>query len=175
MSPHFNRPVHCVVVSTDGLVYVCDRANNRIQIFSRAGQFRRQFVFDPETRGNGAIWSIALSPDHSQRFLIYADGEDNLIRIVKSHIRRGAPYLRPQRTQRRTVPLGPPDRYRFAIAPLHRTGGYREAPPEIRAPQVTRSEGRPATWTRRPRKVAIVYNSPRALASSGGSCPSVAS
>ena len=82
LSPHFNRPVHCVVVSTDGLVYVCDRANNRIQIFSRDGQFRRQFVFDPETRGNGAVWSIALSPDHSQRFLIYADGEDNLIRII---------------------------------------------------------------------------------------------
>jgi len=82
MTTHFNRPAHCVVVSTDGLVYVCDRANNRIQIFSRDGQFRRQFVFDPETRGNGAIWSIALSPDHSQRFLIYADGEDNLIRII---------------------------------------------------------------------------------------------
>ncbi|HVH08507.1 MAG TPA: hypothetical protein VM736_01820 [Gemmatimonadales bacterium] len=82
LSRHFNRPVHCVVVARDGLVYVCDRANNRIQIFTRDGGFRGQFVFDPETRGNGAVWSIALSPDSAQRLLIYADGENNLIRIL---------------------------------------------------------------------------------------------
>jgi len=39
-------------------------------------------VFDPMTLGNGSIWSIALSPDQGQHFLIYADGENNLIRIV---------------------------------------------------------------------------------------------
>jgi len=82
MSPHFNRPVHCVAVARDGLVYVCDRANNRIQVFTREGQFQRQFVFDPKTLGNGAVWSIALSPDPEQQFLIYADGENNLIRII---------------------------------------------------------------------------------------------
>jgi len=43
-SPTFNRPVHCIAVSNDGLVYVCDRGNNRIQIFNRDGQFQRQFV-----------------------------------------------------------------------------------------------------------------------------------
>ncbi len=81
-SPTFNRPVHCVVLAEDGLVYVCDRSNNRIQVFNREGQFQRQFVFDPATLGNGAIWSIALSPDKDQRFLIYADGENNFIRII---------------------------------------------------------------------------------------------
>ncbi len=81
-SPTFNRPVHCVVVARDGLVYVCDRTNNRIQVFNRDGQFQRQFVFDPATLGNGTIWSIALSPDKDQRFLIYADGENNFIRII---------------------------------------------------------------------------------------------
>jgi hypothetical protein len=91
MSPHFNRPVHCVVVANDGLVYVCDRANNRIQVFNREGQFQRQFVFDPMTRGNGAVWSIALSPDRDQQFLLYADGENNLIRIIN---RRSGVVLR---------------------------------------------------------------------------------
>jgi NHL repeat len=81
-SPTFNRPVHCVVLAKDDLVYVCDRNNNRIQVFNREGQFQRQFVFDPATLGNGAIWSIALSPDKDQRFLIYADGENNFIRMV---------------------------------------------------------------------------------------------
>lgn len=81
-SPTFNRPVHCVALAWDGLVYVCDRNNNRIQVFNREGQFQRQFVFDPTTLGNGSIWSIALSTDKAQRFLIYADGENNFIRIV---------------------------------------------------------------------------------------------
>jgi DNA-binding beta-propeller fold protein YncE len=81
-SPNFNRPVHCIVVANDGLVYVCDRSNNRIQVFNRDGQFQRQFVFDPTTRGNGAVWSIVLSLDRDQQFLFYADGENNLIRIV---------------------------------------------------------------------------------------------
>lgn len=78
----FNRPVHCVILARDGLVYVCDRANNRIQVFNRDGQFQRQFVFDQATRGNGAIWALALSSDKDQRFLIYADGENNLVRVV---------------------------------------------------------------------------------------------
>ena len=81
-SPTFNRPVHCVALARDGLVYVCDRKNNRIQVFNREGQFQHQFVFDATTLGNGSVWSIALSPDKDQRFLIYADGENNFIRIV---------------------------------------------------------------------------------------------
>ena len=48
----------------------------------RDGHFQRQFVFDPATRGNGAIWAIALSPDKEQRFLVYADGENNFVRII---------------------------------------------------------------------------------------------
>jgi WD40 repeat protein len=81
-SPVFNRAVHCVVLARDGLVYVCDRANNRIQVFSANGEFRHQFALDPATRGNGSVWSIALSPDPEQRFLVYADGENNVIRVI---------------------------------------------------------------------------------------------
>jgi len=82
-SPTFNRPVHCIAVSRDGLVYVCDRGNNRIQVFNREGEFQQQFVFDPATRGLGSTWSIVLSPDKDQRYLIYVDGENNFFRIVE--------------------------------------------------------------------------------------------
>src|SRR5262249_33901177 len=57
-SPTFNRPVHCLVLSKDDLVYVCDRANNRIQVFNREGQYQRQFVFDPRAR----LGEIVLVP-----------------------------------------------------------------------------------------------------------------
>jgi DNA-binding beta-propeller fold protein YncE len=83
-SPTFNRPVHCVVLSRDGLLYVCDRSNNRIQVFNREGEFQKQFVYDPVTRGMGSVWSVALSPDKDQRYLICADGENNLVRIIES-------------------------------------------------------------------------------------------
>jgi hypothetical protein len=79
---YFNNPVHCVIVSHDGLVYVCDRVNNRIQIFDRQGHFQNQFVFDPATLGNGSTWVARLSVDPEQKYLIYADGENNVVRIV---------------------------------------------------------------------------------------------
>ncbi len=34
----FGNPVHCADLSHDGLVYVCDRPNNRIQVFTREGE-----------------------------------------------------------------------------------------------------------------------------------------
>lgn len=52
-------------------------------MFNREGEFQHQFVFDPATRGNGTTWSIALSPDKDQRYLIYADGENNFLRVVE--------------------------------------------------------------------------------------------
>ncbi len=81
-NPSFANPVHCVVLSRDDILYVCDRVNNRIQEFDRNGHFLGQMVFDPATRGNGAIWDISLSPDRRQRELLYADGENNFVRIL---------------------------------------------------------------------------------------------
>ena len=98
-SPTFNRPVHCVVLSRDGLVYVCDRSDNRIQVFNREGEFQQQFVFDPATRGNGSTWSIALSPDKDQQYLFYVDGENNFFRVVDRKIRRYLGHIQPEQTQ----------------------------------------------------------------------------
>ncbi len=32
----FRNPVHCVKVANDGKIYVCDRGNNRVQVFDRS-------------------------------------------------------------------------------------------------------------------------------------------
>jgi hypothetical protein len=37
----FMRVVHCIALSNDGLVYVCDRQGDRIQVFDRMGHFRK--------------------------------------------------------------------------------------------------------------------------------------
>ncbi|MEO8103296.1 MAG: hypothetical protein ABI790_12260 [Betaproteobacteria bacterium] len=75
----FGNPVHCVRVSKDGLVYVCDRLNNRLQVFRRDGSFVKEFSIEPNTAGNGSVWDIVLSRDAQQRFLFLADGRNNQV------------------------------------------------------------------------------------------------
>lgn len=75
----FGSPVHCVRVARDGLVYVCDRLNNRVQVFRKDGSFVKEFSVEPLTAGNGAVWDLVLSRDPQQRFLHMADGRNNQI------------------------------------------------------------------------------------------------
>ncbi len=81
-SSQFANPVHCVRLTKDDFLYVCDRANNRIQVFKKNGEFVRQFVQDPVTRGSGSVWDLIPSEDPAQKYLIVADGANNEVRIV---------------------------------------------------------------------------------------------
>ncbi|MBI1964062.1 MAG: hypothetical protein HYS37_11875, partial [Candidatus Rokubacteria bacterium] len=73
----FGNPVHCVRLAKDGLLYVCDRANNRIQVFRTDGTFVKELVVAPATRGNGSVWDLDVSHDAPQAWLYTADGENN--------------------------------------------------------------------------------------------------
>ena len=75
----FANPVHCVRLARDGLLYVCDRTNNRIQVFRKDGTFVKEFVVAPNTRAAGSMWDADLSPDPAQTFLHAADGENNVV------------------------------------------------------------------------------------------------
>jgi sugar lactone lactonase YvrE len=93
----FGTPVHCIRLSRDGLLYVCDRANNRIQVFRKDGAFVREIVVAAGTRGNGSTWDVDLSPDAAQTHLYTADGENSRVwmllrepgRVLDSFGRRG--------------------------------------------------------------------------------------
>jgi hypothetical protein len=78
-SPSFNNPVHCVRISNDGLVYVCDRAHDRIQVFRKDGTFVKEFRVEPQTLQNGSVWDLVLSEDPQQRFIFMADGANGQI------------------------------------------------------------------------------------------------
>ncbi len=82
-SPQFGMPVHCVRMTRDELVYVCDRMNNRVQVFKKNGEFVRQFVYDPATKGSGSTWDLIPTEDAAQRFLLIADGTNNEVRIIE--------------------------------------------------------------------------------------------
>ena len=78
----FRGPINCVAVSVDGLVYVCDRGNDRIQVFTKQGEFIKEFRVRPETLGTGSTWSVAFSHDPRQKYLLVGDGENNVIWIL---------------------------------------------------------------------------------------------
>ena len=80
--PQF-RVVHGVRIANDGLVYVCDRTNDRIQVFRKDGTFVKEAFIARTTLGSGSAWDIAFSPDREQSFLIVPDGTNQLVRILR--------------------------------------------------------------------------------------------
>jgi DNA-binding beta-propeller fold protein YncE len=77
----FRNPVHCAEPSNDGNVYVCDRPNDRIQVFTKAGKFVKEAVVAKTTRGDGSVWDIAFSKDPQQKYMYMADGANEKIRV----------------------------------------------------------------------------------------------
>ena len=49
----FRHAVHCVMVSKDDFVYVCDRQGDRIQVFTKDGKFVKEAFIAKETRDAG--------------------------------------------------------------------------------------------------------------------------
>ena len=81
-SKQFNT-VHCAIVSNDRFVYVCDRVNDRVQVFRPDGTFVKEAVFDPDTFRSGSVWDMAFSRDPQQTYIYMANGVNETIHIVK--------------------------------------------------------------------------------------------
>jgi DNA-binding beta-propeller fold protein YncE len=75
--------VHCAQLATDGLLYVCDRVNDRIQVFRSDGMFVKEAFIARETLGSGSVWDIAFSTDPQQQFLYLADGVNEKVYILR--------------------------------------------------------------------------------------------
>ncbi len=69
----------CVALSKDGQVYVCDRKNNRIQVFKKDGTFVKEGVVSKATMMSGSVWDLAFSNDAAQRYVFVADGQDDKV------------------------------------------------------------------------------------------------
>ena len=86
VTEHYTDSVHAILISKDGLVYVADRGNSRIQIFQKDGTYVEEHFIMPETRrgsANGTVWDIDFSIDEEQTFLYVADGNSQLIWILR--------------------------------------------------------------------------------------------
>jgi len=78
----FVGPVHCAEPSNDGLIYVCDRGADRVQVFRTDGTFVKEAQFSPATLNQGSTWDISFSPDEEQEYIYLADGQNFKIYIV---------------------------------------------------------------------------------------------
>ena len=86
--------MHCVQISNDGFVYVCDRGGDRIQVFTKTGTLQRIIPVVPGTGvtlgiGNapglgtaGSAWDLVFSNDDMQTFMIEADGGNEIVHIM---------------------------------------------------------------------------------------------
>src|SRR5258705_7063869 len=74
------KPVHCMTIGTDGLVYVCNRNGSAIQVYDKMGALKRsiQLPWKPVTPPaggsaaafGGAVVAIDFSPDQNPIFVI---------------------------------------------------------------------------------------------------------
>lgn len=79
----FRGPVHCAEPSRDGLVYVCDRGADRIQVFRTDGTFVEEKLVMPNTTVQGSTWDIAFSKDEDQKYIYLADGQNHRVHIIE--------------------------------------------------------------------------------------------
>jgi DNA-binding beta-propeller fold protein YncE len=80
--PQF-RIVHAVRISHDGLVYVCDRTNNRLQVFHKDGTFVQEAFIARETFGSGSVWDVGFSTDPDQTFIVVPDGTNQRVYVLE--------------------------------------------------------------------------------------------
>ncbi len=85
----FAQVVHCVALSNDGLVYVCDRQGDRIEVFNKQGHFLKNifihtWINPPKGLPDqwGTAWWIGFSPDPAQKYMYLADGRNEQVHIL---------------------------------------------------------------------------------------------
>ena len=103
MGDSFMQVPHCVTIGNDGLVYVCDRRGDRVQVFDKMGNFKKNILVPYETqsalrvnygertqppgpgylpRAWGTAGWVGFSPDQAQRFMFVLNEENEQVDIL---------------------------------------------------------------------------------------------
>ena len=81
-SDRFDSPVHGVMVSNDGIVYVADRTNRRVQLFTPEGKYLTQMFLNRGGPAPGSVSGLAFSPDAAQKYLYLSDYGNSHIAVL---------------------------------------------------------------------------------------------
>jgi hypothetical protein len=87
---------HGIAGSRDGLIYLADRANNRLQVFRQNGEYVAERILRPRCGvqekaswapkrpcGTEAAFSVGFSHDAAQTYLYVADGGSHVITVLR--------------------------------------------------------------------------------------------
>ena len=78
--------MHCIAIGNNGLVYVCDRQGDRVQVFDKAGNFQRNIWIKtgtptlPDPRGTA--WWVAFSRDAEQKYMYVMNGRNEQVHVL---------------------------------------------------------------------------------------------
>ena len=129
------RDVTCVKVSKDGMVYVCDRMSNRIQVFQKNGQFVKEMIIAKNTKGAvttigqapgvvlnaaGSVWDIAFSSDAGTAVSLRRRRLERSVRILRRDSLAEVGHDWRRWSSARAFPRRRRGRCRFARQSLHR-------------------------------------------------------
>ena len=79
----FAQVVHCIAISREGLVYVCDRQADRVQVFDGMGTYVRSIrIHTDKPNARGTAWWVAFSPDAEQRYLYVMNGGQEQVHVL---------------------------------------------------------------------------------------------
>ena len=82
----FAEVVHSVAISNAGLVYVGDRQGDRVQVFDKMGNFKRNIWVRTGTPAlpdkRGTAWWTGFSPDKEQKYLYVMNGRNEQVHIL---------------------------------------------------------------------------------------------
>ena len=82
----FSNVVHCIELSNAGLVYVCDRQGDRVQVFDKNGKFIRSIWIRTGTPtlpdARGTAWWVAFSRDPAQRYMYVMNGRNETVHVL---------------------------------------------------------------------------------------------
>jgi len=90
--PEGMETVHCMAAANDGLVYVCNRQQSRIQVYDKMGNFKKNievpwkpYTTPPDgkrTETGGSAVSLDFSPDSNQRLIYLINQNNSQIEII---------------------------------------------------------------------------------------------
>ena len=125
--------VHGIRVSRDGKVYVADRSNNRMQVFTTAGVFEREIFVERTTKLLGTAFSVAFSPDpEPSACCTWPTPATAACTSTTARRSKEIGRHRPHRPLRRPVRVPPRAGHGLAAESLHGRGRHGPAGAEVR-------------------------------------------
>ena len=148
----FRNPVHCADLSVDRMLYVCDRAHDRLQVFTPDGKFVKEAFFGRNTKASGSVWDIAFSKRSAAEIHVHPGRHEQPSACHRPPVAAGADDVRRRRTAAGPVLRRAQHRHRFKRATSTRRRRGKENGSRSSCSRAWRPFNRTRAWSGRKRR-----------------------